>query len=265
MPASLTPASPVTVLQTSPATAHPVVPGALGWRQRPSVAPWALLQIPPQHWKSAAQTSPVCVQIEPSEHVPLLHSLEQHWLCAVHELPVVRQAPVSGTQVRPPPSPPEPQTPPQHCASVEHAWLSEVHCVPPQTPPVQTNVQQSCGMVQALPPTLHMPFGTQIFIWVSHIWVQQSALPTQVAPASEQVIPPPAPPVAAPPVFVPPAPAVTLPSGLDPALPPPEPVLPVGAAASSPPHRTSMMPGNIARAAKRILFIIIVEPPGCGS
>ena len=47
----------------------------------------------------------------------------------------------------------------------------------------------------------------------------------QVAPASEHAVPPAAPPVAVPPAFVPAAPAVTLLSGFDPPLPPPEPEL----------------------------------------
>jgi hypothetical protein len=39
-----------------------------------------------------------------------------------------------------------------------------MHCVVPQTPPVQTNVQQSDGTAQLLPAILHVPFGTQICI-----------------------------------------------------------------------------------------------------
>jgi len=65
--------------QTSPATVQPVVPGALGCLQRPSVAPCALVQSPPQHSKSDAQTSPVWLQYDPpTEHDPLLQTFEQH-------------------------------------------------------------------------------------------------------------------------------------------------------------------------------------------
>jgi hypothetical protein len=147
MPASLnvTPLSPVAAPtpHTSPATAQPVVPGALGWRHKPSVAPVALLQRPPQHSPSLAQALPVCVQNEPSVQLPLRQSFEQHSLCAVHELPVVLQAGLSGLQVWAPPSAPAAQLPPQHWAEVVQAWLSDVHGVDPHFPPVQTNVQQS--------------------------------------------------------------------------------------------------------------------------
>jgi hypothetical protein len=77
-------------LQASPATWHPVVPGALGWRQSPSVAPPALLHSPPQHSASVAHASPVCTQNEPpAEQAPLLQSFEQHSAFAMHELPAV--------------------------------------------------------------------------------------------------------------------------------------------------------------------------------
>jgi hypothetical protein len=64
--------------QTSPATVHPVVPGALGCAQTPRVTPLALLQRPPQHSRSDAHVSPVCVQYEPPvEQRPLLQNFEQ--------------------------------------------------------------------------------------------------------------------------------------------------------------------------------------------
>jgi hypothetical protein len=142
-PASLklTPPSPATPPQTSPATVQPVVPGALGWRQTPTVAPEALLQSPPQHSASVAQTSPVCVQNEPPvEQVPLEQSFEQHSALPVHALPAVwHPAPgFNGVQV-----PVGPQVPLQHCAETVHAWRSDVHCVAPHLPALQTNVQHS--------------------------------------------------------------------------------------------------------------------------
>jgi hypothetical protein len=48
-----------------------------------------------------------------------------------------------------------------------------------------------------------------------------------------------------------------VPPVFDPPLPPPEPALPPGAALSSPPQRTSAMPGSISKAATRIRLIIM--------
>jgi len=58
-------------------------------------------------------------------------------------LPAVLQDVLSGVQVPAAASPGRAQLPPQHCAELVHAWLSEVHWVEPHTPPLQTNVQQS--------------------------------------------------------------------------------------------------------------------------
>ena len=117
---------------------QPVPPGGFGCPQTPTVAPCALVQKPPQHSKSVAQTSPFCVQNEPPEQAPLRQSFEQHSLPVEHALPLVRHTGLSGTHV-----PPAPQFPLQHCAALVHAPLSEVHCEPPHTPLSQTNVQQS--------------------------------------------------------------------------------------------------------------------------
>jgi hypothetical protein len=38
--------------------------------QRPAVAPVAIAQLPPQHWKSAVQTSYVCPQNDTLEQMP---------------------------------------------------------------------------------------------------------------------------------------------------------------------------------------------------
>jgi hypothetical protein len=156
MPASFvtTPPSPSAPPHTSPATRHPVVPGALGDLHTPTVAPWALLQMPAQHSVSVAHTSPVCVQNDPLVHLPLVQSFEQHSVLVVHALPEVRQAPFRGTQTFEPPST-MPHVPLQHSDDVVQAWLSVVHWEAPQVPLLQTNVQQSCGIAQVLPAALH--------------------------------------------------------------------------------------------------------------
>src|SRR5689334_5366304 len=164
--------------QAWPATVHCVAPGGFGWPQRPTLAPGCFVQRPPQHSALAAQTSPVCVQYEPLAHSPPWQSLEQQSAPVVQALPLVRQAGLSGAQV---PSPPR-QLPLQHWAEDVHGWLSDVHCVPPHTPLSQTNVQQSCGIVHALPAGLHWPVGMQIFIAVSQLSEQQSALLAQASP-----------------------------------------------------------------------------------
>jgi hypothetical protein len=111
------------------------------------------VQRPPQHSKSEAQMSPVCVQNETAPaHVPLRHTFEQHSPCVEQALPDVPQDGLSGVQ-----TPVAPQTPPQHWAELEHPWLSEVHWVALHVPPLQTKVQQSWGMVQALPAALQAP------------------------------------------------------------------------------------------------------------
>ncbi len=137
--------------QARPATAQPGTPGVLGCPQRPTVAPACLLQEPPQHSASAAHTSPFCVQYEPLAQRPPRQSFEQQSFPVVHALPLVRHDGLSGAQT---PSPPV-QLPLQHWAELEQGWLSEVHCEPPHRPLLQTNVQQSCGMVHEAPPGLH--------------------------------------------------------------------------------------------------------------
>jgi hypothetical protein len=140
-PASLNdtpPSPPIVPPHTSPATAHPVVPGAVGVPQVPTVAPEALLQRPPQHSMPVRQTLPVVVQNEPpGSHVPFVQTFEQHSEFAVQPLPVVRHAGLSGVQT------PAPQVPLQHWAELVQAWLSEVHWLPLHFPPSHANVQHS--------------------------------------------------------------------------------------------------------------------------
>jgi hypothetical protein len=151
-PASLneTPPSPPTPPHTSPATVHPVVPGALGVPQTPTVAPEALLQTPPQQSRPDEQALPVVVQNEPpGSHVPLVQSFEQHSPFAVQALPVVWQMALRGVQT------PAAQVPLQHKAEVVHAWLSEMHWVAAHLPPSQAKVQHSCATVHASFAPLH--------------------------------------------------------------------------------------------------------------
>jgi hypothetical protein len=69
-----------------------------------------LLQRPPQHSASRAQTSPVCVQKDPpAAHAPLVQSFEQHSPFVAHALPRVRHSALSGVHV-----PPAAQVPLQH-------------------------------------------------------------------------------------------------------------------------------------------------------
>jgi hypothetical protein len=94
--------------------------------------------MPLQHSKLLAHTSVFCEQNDPPlEQSPLRQTLEQHSEWFMHPLPVVRQPGLSGVHV-----PPAPHVPLQHCADVVQAWLSNVHCIVPQTPPLHTKVQQ---------------------------------------------------------------------------------------------------------------------------
>jgi hypothetical protein len=70
-------------LLSQPRPVQTVPVGAQGWlpitSQRPSVSLPCLVQVPPQHSKSFAQTSPVCVQNDTFTHLPFApHCFEQH-------------------------------------------------------------------------------------------------------------------------------------------------------------------------------------------
>src|SRR6185436_2570242 len=113
----------------------------------------------------------------------------------------------------------------QHSADVAHAWLSDVHCIEPQVPPLQTKVQQSCGTAQVAPAALQGPVDEQTCVCESQVPEQQSALPVQASPRSLQLPPPEAPPVEPPvPVLVPPA--LVPPAPDDPPAAPPTPEAP---------------------------------------
>jgi hypothetical protein len=123
--------------QTSPANAQPGTPGGCGEMQSPNVVPCAFWQIPLQQSKFVAHTSLFCAQNDPLPvQRPFWHTREQQSPWLMQALPAVRQDGLSGLHV------PAAQLPPQHCADVVQAWLSEVHCVEPHMPPLQTKVQQ---------------------------------------------------------------------------------------------------------------------------
>src|SRR5262249_9821338 len=90
-------------LQNDPSTAprHGVLPGA-GTSQVPSVAPAAMLQMPPQQSTPRTQTSPVWMQYDPpSTQLLFLQRCEQQSSLVPHELPAVLQELLSGVQVVP--------------------------------------------------------------------------------------------------------------------------------------------------------------------
>jgi hypothetical protein len=76
----------------------------------------------------------------------------------VQLLPAVLQEPLSGVQV-PAPASFVLQMPLQHSVPLEQASLSLVQSVEPQLPPSHTSVQQSVGLEQDSPATLHSPGG----------------------------------------------------------------------------------------------------------
>jgi hypothetical protein len=198
-----TPPSPVAPSpHTWPAIKQPVVPGALGSPQVPTATPDCLVQIPVQHSASVAQRSLICRQNDGCpEHRPPEQYLEQQSPCPAQVLPAVLHPEFSGWHR------PLVQVPPQHCAPLVHAWLSETHTLAPQRPPSQTSVQHSVGAAQLSPAALQLPAGVvQVFRFGSQFAEQQSACEAQVVPAGLQSVltsmlaspPPPAPPPAPP-------------------------------------------------------------------
>ena len=147
---------PVVVPQIVPFGRHSVAPGALAVSPHtPSAAPAALVQLPPQQSAFVAHASPVWTQNEtPSEQMPPLQSLEQHWSPAVHGLPEVRHVVLSGLQT-PPPLPSGTHEPLQQSAFVPHASVSATHCLSAHLPPRHENVQHSLPVAQATPGPLH--------------------------------------------------------------------------------------------------------------
>jgi hypothetical protein len=88
----------------------------------PSVAPSAMVHLPPQHSKSVRHVSPACTQYEGAgEQSPSTQYFEQQSAGASHGYPEVRHAPFSGAQTS------FVQTPPQHSSFAVHAAPSAVH------------------------------------------------------------------------------------------------------------------------------------------
>ena len=154
-----------------------------------------------------------------------MQKLEQHSPFVAQVLPEVRHEPLSGVQVRAPPSPEGAQTPPQQLAFDVHALLSETQSVEPHVPPLQTNVQHSFETVQADPPALQVPMGaTQILRVRLQLTEQHSALVAHVAPGIAQV-PPSVMPVSEPASEPPPSSPPSMLVEVVPSLPPHPPML----------------------------------------
>jgi len=158
-------------VQTVPSTPplQRVLPGC-GVSQRPSVAPVATLQMPPQQSRGFEHTSPSCAHHdEPRSQTPALQSLEQHSALEVHALPAVRQEPLKGWHF------PAEQLPPQHSALLVQAPLSETHALPSQTPLLHWKEQQSVAALQGAPAATHLPMvDTQLWSTWSQIPEQHS-------------------------------------------------------------------------------------------
>jgi hypothetical protein len=124
---------------------------------RPSVAPDALSQLPPQHSKSLAHTSPVCWQNEALlQRLFASHCLEQQSLFSVHGLPSVRQVPpASGTHLLVAPTS---QLPLQHSAllvQLSAAGVSALQSVAEHWFEMHELVQHSGPLVHDAPAALH--------------------------------------------------------------------------------------------------------------
>jgi hypothetical protein len=111
----------------------------------PSVAPFAIVQTPPQQSVWCAQTSPDWPQKDEALQWPALQRPEQHSASVAHALFNVLQFGLSATQE------PFVQVPLQHSPALLHAAPSDVHAPRLQTPPEQTPVQHSPALVHAAP------------------------------------------------------------------------------------------------------------------
>lgn len=167
-------------VQTEPAGLQGALPTI---EQRPSVAPAAFVQSPPQHSKSFAQTSPDWLQNETFlQWLVGSHWFEQQSELWLHVLPSVRQEPPAiATHFL---VPAVSHLPLQHSASVVQAsatGLSALHCVEEHVPPTHETVQQSVLVVHFTPGPKHPPppIGTPHLPTVapaglSHVREQQS-------------------------------------------------------------------------------------------
>jgi hypothetical protein len=191
-----------------------------GMPQVPLSAPAALLHAPPQQSVAFTHTSPFWMQYDEARaQMPPVQRPEQHSVFVVHVLPLVRQLGLSGLQTRPPASPDE-HEPPQHWASLVHAWLSEVHCVALQAPLTQLSVQQSVD------PAHFAPAGAHLLIPLMHVLDLPSQMFEQQSPFTAHGKPEP------PHAGLPSPPVPSLP--LAPSLPPPSSIVPSRSAPSAP-------------------------------
>jgi hypothetical protein len=126
-------------------------PAAATTPQRPSVAPAAFVQLPPQHSTSLAQASPFCVQNEAAPQMPFLQYLEQQSPFAAHVLPDVLHVALSAAHF------PAVHLPPQHSPSAAHVPLSAVHCFVPHLPLRHENVQHWLFVVHVDSAVLQVP------------------------------------------------------------------------------------------------------------
>jgi hypothetical protein len=166
--------------QTLPAGVQPPAPGASTRPQTPSVAPAALVQVPPQQSRSAAQASPFWTQNDgAAEQNPPVQYVEQHSVPAVHGLPDVLHVVLSGVQV------PPVHFAPQHCASDVQAALSARHWSFEHLPPAHVNVQHWVPVVHAAPGSPHArPPCEHTFAVASHSFVQHSPSAAHAVPSS---------------------------------------------------------------------------------
>jgi hypothetical protein len=182
-----------------------------------------MVHTPPQQSGPDEHASPSCVQNdEASEQVPPAQSCEQQSVFCMHALPAVLHEVLSGVHV-------PLHLPPQHCASLVHAELSERHACPLHWPPTHESEQHWSGDVHAEPDASQLtgePPRHVCFVG-SHCAEQQSASPVHAAPFTPHLRTPPS---TTPPLLLP-----TLPSGWSPALPdcPPHPPAVVKAAATT--------------------------------
>ncbi len=158
-----------------------------GAPQVPSVAPDAMLQMPPQHCVPVVQTSLFWTQYEElSEQWPAAQSWEQQSPLAAQALPAVLQLALSGTHL------PPVQFPPQQSALAVQAWLSEMQVSPAHVPPVQVRAQQSVPVVQVAPAFPQIPaVAVHWCIVGSHVPVQHSEFDWHGLPYTPQRAPAP--------------------------------------------------------------------------
>jgi hypothetical protein len=113
----------------------------------PTVWPCATVHTPPQQSGPDVHASPSWVQNdEANEQCPLAQSCEQQSVFCAHALPVVLQVVLSGVHV-------PLHLPPQHCASLVQAELSERQACPLHLPPTHESEQHCSDEVQAAPDT----------------------------------------------------------------------------------------------------------------